>query len=354
MPPRRLRNPQATEQNLRFRHNALSSRPRRPRTGIYPYTNGHEPDRQPRPVVWHLRVAASSSWPAIRSGENPGLDCTPGRWAGRTGCVANAAIATIEGFQAGYVTIAGLPTWHEVGGEGPAVVLLHGGFAGAASWGAQAPTLASAGFRVHVPERRGHAHTRDVDGPLTYEVMAADTVAYLEAEVGGQSHLIGWSDGAVVALLVALRRPDLAGRMVLIGQYYNSSGRVPDSNLDRLIRSAEAKEFLRQAYDPVSPDGPEHFEVVYAKMMTMIDSEPEIDLAALASVSAPALVLQGDRDEVTLEHGAAVAAALADGRLAVLPGTHGLPIELPRLVNTLLISFLTGAVPAPALMSLSD
>jgi pimeloyl-ACP methyl ester carboxylesterase len=185
--------------------------------------------------------------------------------------VTDAAIATIEGFQAGYATIAGLPTWHEVGGEGPAVVLLHGGFSGAASWGAQAPALASAGFRVHVPERRGHAHTRDVDGPLTYEVMAADTVAYLEAEVGGQAHLVGWSDGAVVALLVALRRPDLAGRMVLIGQYYNSSGRVPGSDLDRLIRGAEAKEFLRQAYDPVSPDGPEHFEVVYAKMMTMID-----------------------------------------------------------------------------------
>ena len=97
----------------------------------------------------------------------------------------------------------------------------HGGLSGAAAWGAQAPALVSAGFRVQVPERRGHAHTRDVDGPLAYEVMAADTVAYLEAEVGGQAHLVGWSDGAVVAL----RRPDLAGRMVLIGQCYNSSGR---------------------------------------------------------------------------------------------------------------------------------
>jgi pimeloyl-ACP methyl ester carboxylesterase len=66
--------------------------------------------------------------------------------------------------------------------------------------------------------------------------------------------------------------------------------------------------------------------------------------AALASVSAPALVIQGDRDEVTLEHGAAVAARLGDGRLAVLPGTHGLPIELPGLVNMLLISFLRAAL----------
>ena len=227
-------------------------------------------------------------------------------------------------------------------------MLLHGAFSGAAGWTAQAPALVSAGFRVQVPERRGHAHTRDVDGPLTYAAMAADTVAYLEAEVRGPAHLVGWSDGAVVALLVALRRPDLLRRMVLIGQYYNSAGRVPGSDLDRLLHSAEAKEFLRQGYDLVSPDGPGHFEVVYAKTMTMIDSEPEIDLAALTAVSAPTLVLQGDRDEVTLEHGAAVAATLGDGRLAVLPGTHGLPVEVPGLVNTLLVSFLRGAVPAPA------
>jgi pimeloyl-ACP methyl ester carboxylesterase len=57
-------------------------------------------------------------------------------------------------------------------------------------------------------------------------------------------------------------------------------------------------------------------------------------------------VLQGDRDEVTLEHGAAVAAALASGRLAVLPGTHALPVENPDVVNALLLWFLAGAVPA--------
>ncbi len=181
----------------------------------------------------------------------------------------------------------------------------------------------------------------------SFQAGYVDTVAYLESQVQGPAHLVGWSDGAVVALLVALRRPDLVTRMVLIGQYYNSSGRVPGSELDRLIHSAGAKEFLRPAYDLVSPDGPEHFEVVYAKTMAMIDSEPEIDLATLGAVDAPALVLQGDQDEVTLAHGAAVAAALGNGRLAVLPGTHALPIELPDLVNPLLISFLRGTVPIP-------
>lgn len=63
-------------------------------------------------------------------------------------------------------------------------------------------------------------------------------------------------------------------------------------------------------------------------------------------VGAPTLVLQGDRDEVTLEHGAAVATALPQGRLAVLPGTHALPMENPGVVNALLLWFLAGATPA--------
>jgi pimeloyl-ACP methyl ester carboxylesterase len=267
--------------------------------------------------------------------------------------MSERAVATLEGFQAGYVEVAGVPTWHEVRGEGPAVVLLHGGFSGAAAWSAQAPALTSAGFRVYVPERRGHAHTPDVDGPLTYDVMAEDTIAYLEAVVSEPAHLIGWSDGAVVALLVAQRRPELVGHMVLIGQYYNSAGRVPGSDLDRLLHSEEAKGFLRRGYDPVSPDGPGHFPVVYAKMMAMIDSQPELDLAALGAVLTPTLVVQGDRDEVTLDHGAAVAAALGNARLAVLPGTHALPLELPGVVNALLVAFLRGNISASVSMQQS-
>jgi pimeloyl-ACP methyl ester carboxylesterase len=61
---------------------------------------------------------------------------------------------------------------------------------GHASWSAQAPALADAGHRVHVPERRGHAHTPDVPGPLTYDAMADDTVAYLDGVVGGRAHLV--------------------------------------------------------------------------------------------------------------------------------------------------------------------
>lgn len=241
-----------------------------------------------------------------------------------------------------YVDVDGLRVWHEVSGTGEPVALLHGAFAGASSFAAQTPELVAAGYRVHVPERRGHAHTPDVEGPLTYSAMADDTIAYLQQEITQPAHLIGWSDGAVVALLVAQRRPDLVSRMVLIGQYYNFAGRRPGTALDQFLESPEAVTYLRGDYDAISPDGPEHFPVVYAKTMHMIRTEPDIDLDTLATVSVPTLVLQGDEDEVTLEHGAAVVAALPAARLAVLPGTHGLPLEVAQLVNPLLVWFLRG------------
>ena len=243
-----------------------------------------------------------------------------------------------------YIEVAGLRTWHEVSGEGDPVVLLHGGFVGASSWGAQAPVLARGGYRVHVPERRGHGHTPDVAGPLSYEVMADDTIAYLDQVIGRPAPLIGWNDGAVVALLVARRRPDLAARLVLIGQYYNSSGRAAGGLLDEILSSSpDVMGFLRAEHDQVSPDGPAHFAVFADKMLAMYRAEPELDLAGLAAVDVPALILQGDRDEVTVTHSAAVAGVLPQGRLAVLPGTHLLPLESPELVNALLLAFLRGS-----------
>lgn len=248
----------------------------------------------------------------------------------------------------GYIDVAGMQTWHEVTGDGESLVLLHGGFASGSSWFAQTPVLAGAGYRVHVPERRGHGHTPDVDGPITYSVMADDTIAYLETAVKTPAHLIGWSDGAVVGLLVALRRPELVSRLILIGQYFNSSGKTENPLTDELLKlDTEVTGFLREMYVAESPDGAERFPVFHAKMVELFRTEPELELASLRELQAPTLLLQGDRDEVTVEHSKAVAEAVPNGRLAVLPGTHMLPMETPDVVNALLLAYLRGDPPEP-------
>ncbi len=247
-----------------------------------------------------------------------------------------------------YVDAAGVRTYYEVSGAGKPVVLLHGGLVGAESWASTIAAFANEPFTVYAPERRGHGHTRDVDGPISYELMAADTAAFLDVVVDGPAHLVGWSDGALVGALVALRRPELVNRLVLIGQYFNPDGRLGDGLVTQLAQWRDnPPAFLRRSYDLVSPDGPDHFPVFFAKMLDMFEREPDISLSELAGIQAPTLVLQGDRDDVRLEHSIAVAAAIPHARLAVLPGTHSLPIECPSLVNSLILNFLHGGPATP-------
>lgn len=231
--------------------------------------------------------------------------------------------------------------WHEVHGEGQPLVLLHGAFSGASSWGGQIPALVDAGWKVFVPERHGHGHSPDVTDEFHYADMATETIAYLDEIVGGPAEIVGWSDGAVVAVLVALQRPDLVRHLVLIGQYYNSSGRAVGGILDALdAADDEMMEFFAAEYADESPDGADHFPVIFEKTMAMIRSEPEIDLGDLAAISAPTLVMQGDRDEVTLDHSREVVDAIGGARLCVLPGSHLIPIEAPASVNAVIGDFL--------------
>jgi pimeloyl-ACP methyl ester carboxylesterase len=240
-----------------------------------------------------------------------------------------------------YVDAGGVHTYYEVAGTGEPLVLLHGGFCTVETFGAQTPALAGQ-YRVYVPERRGHGRTPDVEGPITYENMAQDTIAFMEALGISSAHLVGWSDGAIVGLLVALHRPDLVRKLVLIGQAVNHEGATPE--VKRLMANFTQQDLppmLRELYASVSPDGPGHFGVVFDKMHQLLRTEPTIELAELEGVAAPTLILIADDDMVTIEHAAAMQRALPDAQLAVVPGTsHALPMEKPEIVNSLILDFL--------------
>lgn len=241
-----------------------------------------------------------------------------------------------------HVQAGGVQTYYEVSGGGDALLMLHGGLCTAETCDAQVAALAEH-YRVFVPERRGHGRTPDVEGPLTYSIMADDTIAFIEALAIGPAALVGFSDGGAVALLVALRRPDLVRKLVVIGQGANSDGAAPQTRAMMTSLSADMlPPMLKALHAAVSPDGPDHFEVVFEKLKPSWLGGDDIELAELAKIAAPTLVLLGDRDMFTVEHAAAMQRALPDGRLAVVPGAqHSLPWDRPELVNRLLLDFLT-------------
>lgn len=240
-----------------------------------------------------------------------------------------------------YVDIGPVHTWYEAQGHGDPLVMLHAGLDTNASWGGEIAALAEH-FRVLAPERRGHGHTPDVEGPLTYRVMADDTAAFVETVIGGPVHLVGWSDGAILAMLLALARPELVRKLVLIGGAVDVSAYTPEwLEATRLAADSEVYQPFRAVYDVVSPDGPEHWPVVFSKMTSMWRTEPHISLSELRRIQARTLVMAGDDDLVSLEHTFAIYRAIPVAELAVVPGTsHLAPIEKPELVNGLILDFL--------------
>jgi len=237
-----------------------------------------------------------------------------------------------------YVQLGAVRTWYEEHGDGEPLVLLHGGLVDARFFAPNLEPLAQR-FHVYTPERRGHGHTPDVEGPITYQLMTDDTIAFLDEVVGRPADLVGHSDGAVVAMRVAMQRPELVKRLVMISGGFNKSGEaMPDVELD----VDQVVAFLGPTYGEVSPDGEAHFPVVAAKIRDMAKREPDLEASELARITQRALVMFSDDDLMTLSHAVEMYDALPNAELAVVSGTsHFLTQEKPHVVNTILLDFLT-------------
>jgi pimeloyl-ACP methyl ester carboxylesterase len=245
---------------------------------------------------------------------------------------------------AAYVEVNGVPLWYDERGEGDPLVLLHGGLTDSRDFTGNLDTLASR-FRLLLPERRGHGHTADAAGPITLQVMAQDTIAFLDKLVGGPVRLVGYSAGATVALRVAVGRPDLVDRLVLISGAFHRDGMILRPTAD-----AAPPPQLVAAYAEVSPDGAEHLPVVIAKIARSVAEEPGLTSADLGAVACQTLVMVGDDDIVTLEHTLTLYRGLRNAQLAIVPAaSHLLLLEKPELCTRLVSDFLT-TDPAPTMM----
>lgn len=242
---------------------------------------------------------------------------------------------------------AGVATYYDETGDGPPVVVLHGGLESGADWRFMADALA-ARHRVLLPDRRGHGRTPDVEGPYTYRAMADETVAFIEQCVGGPVDLVGFSDGANVAVLVAIARPDLVRSLVSISGNLTGDGLLP-AMLDRLRHpepNSEQIAPLRDAYAALSPDGVEHWATYYTKVCEMGVAGPDISLDDVAGITCPALVIVADDDVIDHHQTVAFFEALHDGRLAIVPGaSHLVEYEHPGALGALVEQFVDGPAP---------
>lgn len=240
-----------------------------------------------------------------------------------------------------YVTdltrVDGIEVWWDVHGRGEPLVLLHPGGADSRAWDGNLDGLV-AHFRCYRFDRRGQGRTPDPGGPITFDRMTRDTVAFLEEVVGGPAHLFGHSVGAPVGLLVAERRPDLVTSLVFSEGVFHHDGWKPGV-LDPL--PSDVEQFLGDLYGEVSPHGREHWSDVWARLDHEHRRAPARTAGDLAEIDVPALLMFADNgSEVRTEHLHAMHEALPRAQLAIVPGTgHGLPADKPELCARLITDF---------------
>lgn len=243
-----------------------------------------------------------------------------------------------------YLAIGNARIFYEVNGKGEPLLLLHGGFGTNEDFAYQAPEFAKH-FHVIAFERPGHGHSPDIHEKFSFDTMMRETVELVEKLNLGPVNLVGWSDGAVVAFLVAISRPDLVKRIVSVGGLFNTDSlsardvawlreATPES-----FRKAEPSVVSR--YERVTPDGTDHFPTVFEKTIRMWLHEPNISKEDLGRITAPTLIMAGDRDATVHEHTLELFRSIKGAELCILPGTtHFLLSEKPAMANKIILEFL--------------
>ncbi len=203
-------------------------------------------------------------------------------------------------------TIHGHAIYYAVRGTGSTLVFLHGGGdSGEHSFVRQLDVF-SEHHHIVAPDQVGQGRTPDVPGPLSYTAMMEDTAALLGKLKLRQVDVVGFSDGGILALMLAVRHPELVRRLVISGVNIAPEGLRPE-DLEELRASQIPK--------------PKTIDEKLSKLWLTSPTEEELNLGLLEKITAPVLVISGDRDAITLEHTLKIFHALPDAELCVLPGT---------------------------------
>jgi len=238
----------------------------------------------------------------------------------------------------GHVDHDGARIWYAAFGSGSPVILLHGGLGHGGNWGFQVPKLVSTGHRPVLIDSRGHGRsTRDVR-PFTYELMASDVLAVMDALGIEKAPIVGWSDGACTALVLARNAPARVAGVFFFACNMDPSGTktiAPSPVLGRCFRR-HAKDYAELSATP------DQFEAFAAAVGRMQKSEPNYSTRDLADIQVPIAIVQSEHDEfIKPEHAEYLARSIPGAELILLRGvSHFAPLQRPEQFNGVMLAFL--------------
>ena len=254
------------------------------------------------------------------------------------------------------VSVNGMQMYYEVSGSGEPLVVLHGAYMNIPSMGAIIPRLART-HKVYALELQGHGRTTDIDRPITYQNLADDVAAFMDAVGLRKADVFGYSMGAVAGLQLAIRHPEKVNKLVAASGGYDVRGWQPEFQAFIPQMKVEAlPAVLEQEYRKLAPN-PNGFRELARKLIAL-EKEPMAWEADVKAMKTPVLIIAGDADVATLEHYVAMFRLLGGGvmgdmgkplpasRLAILPATsHTAVITQVDLLHALIEPFLKGETP---------
>jgi pimeloyl-ACP methyl ester carboxylesterase len=236
-----------------------------------------------------------------------------------------------------YADINGIRIYYETYGTGRPVLVIHGGIGAIEIMHYQISALAASRF-VIAPDSRAHGRSSDSNQPLSYDLMANDMLKLLDKLNIAETDVVGWSDGGIIGLDLAMQHPERVQRLVAFGANYDVDGVDKDKCPIPLAEEdiAPARDF----YKRIAPD-PTHWPVFYQKIIEMWRTQPRYGVADLGTIKAPTLIMAGEFDCIKRQHTDQLAKAIPGGREEIIKGaTHLAPLFQPDVVNAHILKFL--------------
>lgn len=239
----------------------------------------------------------------------------------------------------GYVQQDGARIWYASYGFGHPVILLHGGLGHSGNWGYQVPAVIASGYRAVLIDSRGHGRSSRDLRPYTYELMASDVLAVMDILHLERASVVGWSDGACTALILAARVPARIAGVFFFACNMDPGGlkEIAQHNplLDRCFRR-HAKDYAELSATP------EQFEAFTEAVGLMQKTQPNYSTRQLAGIAVPVAIALGEHDEfIKLEHAEYLARSIPQAELLILSDvSHFAPLQRPEQFNRAMLAFI--------------
>lgn len=242
------------------------------------------------------------------------------------------------GGQEGVVEHKGARIWHVSYGAGAPVILLHGGLGHSGNFAHQVPALVGAGYRAVLIDSRGHGRSTRDGQAFSYDLMASDVLAVMDALGIARAPIVGWSDGACTGLAMSRMAPERITGVLFFACNVDDSGAKPFV-MTPVIGNCIGRHQADYAALSATPDD---FQAFSEAVGLMQRTQPNYSAADLAAIPVPVTVVQSEFDEfIKPEHADYLAQTIPGARLVQLSGvSHFAPLQRPEMFNAAVLGFL--------------